>query len=143
MTHDTDYTEADRWDWDTNDDRQYCEHGTFIGSWWGPDILCQWCEAGISAPEAEAIMERNARESAIRHALHFAEMVNFAMSGWKGGQMTRGAAIIAAWLDTDIDARIAWDTLTRYGMTGATTSDPTPDHIRANRDEYYRQGCHM
>lgn len=45
---DDDYTEADRWDWDQSDDSQYCQHGTFIGSWWGPDILCGWCEDGIS-----------------------------------------------------------------------------------------------
>lgn len=39
-------TANDQWDWDIHDDSQYCEHGTFIGSWWGPDILCGYCEAG-------------------------------------------------------------------------------------------------
>lgn len=34
------------WDWDRNDARQYCRHGTFIGSWWGPDLLCWRCEMG-------------------------------------------------------------------------------------------------
>ena len=33
-------------DWDQSDDSQYCVHGTFIGSWWGPDILCGACEMG-------------------------------------------------------------------------------------------------
>ena len=33
-------------DGDTNDRRQYCKHGTFIGSHWGPDYLCHWCESG-------------------------------------------------------------------------------------------------
>jgi hypothetical protein len=46
-----DYTEDDRWDWDRNDDSQYCAHGTFIGSSWGPDILCHWCESGVSVDE--------------------------------------------------------------------------------------------
>lgn len=40
------------YDADHDDPRQYCEHGTFIGSWWGPDYLCHWCEAGVSAEEA-------------------------------------------------------------------------------------------
>lgn len=38
--------DGDQWDWDRNDDSQYCEHGTFIGSWWGPDIMCFECEMG-------------------------------------------------------------------------------------------------
>jgi len=39
-----DYEEGDRWDWDKNDKSQYCKHGSFIGSWWGPDISCFKCE---------------------------------------------------------------------------------------------------
>lgn len=41
-----DYEIGDEYDWDRNDRSQYCEHGTFIGSWWGPDILCGKCEMG-------------------------------------------------------------------------------------------------
>lgn len=26
----------------------YCQHGTFVGSAYGPDYLCGWCEDGIS-----------------------------------------------------------------------------------------------
>lgn len=64
MTITDDYTESDRWDWDQSDESQHCEHGTFIGSWWGPDILCHWCEAGISADEAEQIeMQHLLREA--------------------------------------------------------------------------------
>ena len=44
MTEDYEY--GDEWDWDKNDKSQYCEHGNFIGSWWGPDILCGKCEDG-------------------------------------------------------------------------------------------------
>lgn len=43
-----DYEYGDEWDWDKNDKSQYCEHGNFIGSHWGPDILCQDCENGTS-----------------------------------------------------------------------------------------------
>lgn len=42
----TDYEEGDQYDWDRNDDNQRCKHGTFIGSWWGPDVLCGACEFG-------------------------------------------------------------------------------------------------
>lgn len=41
-----DYRDEDRWDWDYDDPSQYCRHGAFIGSWWGPDILCLRCELG-------------------------------------------------------------------------------------------------
>lgn len=43
---DDDYQYGDEWDWDKEDPRQYCKHGTFIGSWWGPDIMCFKCEIG-------------------------------------------------------------------------------------------------
>lgn len=42
----SDYEYGDEWDWDRDDPRQYCHHGKFIGSWWGPDILCFDCEIG-------------------------------------------------------------------------------------------------
>jgi len=35
------------YDGDTQDSRQYCPHGTFVGSWWGPDYLCGLCEDGV------------------------------------------------------------------------------------------------
>ena len=41
-----DYQIGDEYDWDMSDKSQYCKHGKFIGSWWGPDILCGYCEAG-------------------------------------------------------------------------------------------------
>ena len=41
-----DYTEEDRWDWDRSDMAQRCKHGTFTGSWWGPDLMCGACEMG-------------------------------------------------------------------------------------------------
>ena len=36
------------YDEDYQDPRQRCKHGTFIGSWWGPDYLCMDCEMGTS-----------------------------------------------------------------------------------------------
>lgn len=43
-----DYQIGDEFDWDKSDSSQYCVHGTFIGSWWGPDLLCNACEGGSS-----------------------------------------------------------------------------------------------
>lgn len=44
------------YDADHDDASQFCEHGNFIGSWWGPDYLCQWCEDGISVAEMRSII---------------------------------------------------------------------------------------
>ena len=65
---DDDYTESDRWDWDQSDDSQYCQHGTFIGSWWGPDILCGWCEDGISYVSMRRALKAQARRALAREA---------------------------------------------------------------------------
>lgn len=80
-----DYTEDDRWDWDRNDDSQYCKHGTFIGSWWGPDILCQWCEDGISVAEMREIFKANRRRE-IQKLLDAERGLNEALSPlpWSG-----------------------------------------------------------
>lgn len=43
------------YDEDYNDPRQRCPHGTFIGSWWGPDYLCGYCEDGVTVKEYEAM----------------------------------------------------------------------------------------
>lgn len=58
----SDYTESDRWDWDRDDPRQYCHHGTFIGSWWGPDVLCSSCEFGDNDPSINEMIEIEKRE---------------------------------------------------------------------------------
>lgn len=68
----TDYDNELPYDGDLNDDSQRCQHGTFIGSWWGPDYLCWACEEGISVEEYRAYQERVAarrrRELAISMA---------------------------------------------------------------------------
>ena len=45
LSRENDYEQGDEYDWDRNDSSQYCKHGNFIGSWWGPDILCGACES--------------------------------------------------------------------------------------------------
>ncbi len=33
---------------------EYCEHGTYVGSWWGPDYLCGGCEEGYTITNLDA-----------------------------------------------------------------------------------------
>lgn len=39
-------------------DEHYCEHGTYIGTWCGPDYICGFCEQGITVDEMRAAAER-------------------------------------------------------------------------------------
>lgn len=71
-----DYTEADRWDWDYGDPRQRCRHGNFIGSAWGPDILCGDCESMQDDPSLNDMLREIDRNiSKIQH--EFNGMSNF------------------------------------------------------------------
>ena len=74
-----DYTDADRYDWDYNDSNQYCVHGKFIGSWAGPDILCQWCEDGISIAEMNAILTIQRIRTVMRSIEKFCEAADKAI----------------------------------------------------------------
>lgn len=47
----TEYDEMLGYDADHDDPRQFCRHGTFIGSWWGPDYMCFDCEMGTTDKE--------------------------------------------------------------------------------------------
>lgn len=49
------------YDGDTNDESQYCKHGTFIGSWWGPDYMCGLCEDGVSVLSQQRMWVHNSR----------------------------------------------------------------------------------
>lgn len=31
-----------------------CEHGTYVGSWWGPDYICGGCEEGYTITNLDA-----------------------------------------------------------------------------------------
>lgn len=73
---DTDtYYGLDYVDEDDDFDRYHCPHGTYIGTPGGPDILCGWCEEGISMEEYKEIMKAQrayrTREKAHIYALHF------------------------------------------------------------------------
>lgn len=51
------YNETDGYDADHGDESQFCIHGTFIGSWWGPDYMCGYCENGISLEDYQKEQE--------------------------------------------------------------------------------------
>jgi hypothetical protein len=67
------------YDADHQDDSQYCEHGKFIGSWWGPDYLCGWCEDGISRAEMIEIHKAQRRRE-IQKLLDTERDLNAALS---------------------------------------------------------------
>lgn len=58
-----------QYDEDHDDPRQRCKHGTFIGSWWGPDYLCGQCEMGDPDPTPASL-----REEADAYAKKFGEL---------------------------------------------------------------------
>ena len=67
---DDDYTEEDRWDWDRSDMAQRCKHGTFIGSSWGPDLMCGACEMGdADITVNEVLKHKESYEKKINEAL--------------------------------------------------------------------------
>jgi len=63
-----DYQPGDEYEWDQSDESQYCKHGTFIGSSWGPDILCGWCESGASEAEYKAYLARVKHDRLVQRA---------------------------------------------------------------------------
>tara|TARA_Y100000034_G_C6872545_1_gene398583 strand:- start:399 stop:758 length:360 start_codon:yes stop_codon:yes gene_type:complete len=63
------------YDGDLCDDDQRCEHGIFIGSSWGPDILCGYCEEGISAEEMERSILLDRRYDERRYLRMFVEAI--------------------------------------------------------------------
>lgn len=66
-------------DGDLSDPSQRCEHGTFTGSWWGPDYMCGMCESGVSQ---EDVLE-SCVAAAIRAKDHFLRLV-FGLPGHMG-----------------------------------------------------------
>jgi hypothetical protein len=68
MNLDDDYRPGDEFDWDQSDESQYCKHGTFIGSSWGPDLMCWACEDGISDEDWTEYLEAQRRRAAYQRA---------------------------------------------------------------------------
>lgn len=61
----------DTYDPEYRDPAGYCPHGTYVGGY-GADLMCAWCEDGVSAVEAKRIVRmentRAIRERAERTA---------------------------------------------------------------------------
>lgn len=110
-----------------NDSSQFCRHGTFIGSWWGPDYMCGWCESGEEPPtpaEQRAMDLEWADATAARFdklVTDLAEIRRTAAKQHNFGQM-------ATWL-LDFaevgDWGKAWRKYNRHGVV-----DTMPDGIR-------------
>lgn len=85
------------YDADHDDERQYCQHGTWIGSWWGPDYLCQFCEDGITKEQAELIRIDNAIHRA-KHDGRIAVWINMADCMHKNPHKHPFSAMLATWM---------------------------------------------
>lgn len=44
-----------------HDERDYCEHGVFVGNPFGGDYMCHYCELGISVEEMQERQRAEAR----------------------------------------------------------------------------------
>jgi len=55
-----------------NDPSQYCRHGSFIGSWAGPDYLCQACEMGYDRQITVTSWEATFPEPNFGYPVHIA-----------------------------------------------------------------------
>src|SRR5579863_7610112 len=53
----------------------YCEHGTYVGGC-GADLMCQWCEDGISLAEAKRIVARERLAGIRERAERAAKLLN-------------------------------------------------------------------
>ena len=91
-------------DGDLSDPSQRCEHGTFTGSWWGPDYMCGMCESGVSQ---EDVLE-SCVAAAIRAKEHFQRLVFggtgkgeclYHVLGGIGWTSSLGEALIAPQID--------------------------------------------
>lgn len=122
--HDTDiydedtdtYYGLDYVDEDDDFDRYHCVHGTYIGTPGGPDILCGWCEEGISPQEHKEIMQAQramrTRERAKMYAFQaYIEMVYPTFKSIPGGFGDRKFREWADSMRAEIDAMTPSDLL--------------------------------
>ena len=74
----------DTYDPEFRDPDGYCVHGTYVGGC-GADLMCSWCEDGISLAEAKRIVAREKlagiRERADRAATLLAKLLMHGMGG--------------------------------------------------------------
>lgn len=75
------------YDEDYQDPEQRCIHGTFIGSWWGPDYLCGYCEDGTSLDDFQAIGHYRTISAATTAPGHTAD--NVLRTLWETAPATR------------------------------------------------------
>ena len=129
------------YDADIADPSQYCRHGTFIGSWWGPDHMCGMCEDGSDYCENEGcnrIVYRGDYEEAKRdfrrmgvylrrprHARGYCVSCLMRENGWAGPELSHEA----------------WEAM----LVDRLAAMPAGDHpsiIQLMRDELWRRGSY-
>lgn len=87
------------YDGDQSDERQYCIHGTFTGSWWGPDYICGYCEDGVTAAEWALIVKAREELRIRDNARHLAfDSIYDGICRTFREQMRANPAGVAPWL---------------------------------------------
>jgi len=88
----------DTYDPEFRDPGGYCPHGTYVGGC-GADLMCSWCEDGISAPEARRIVTaqrtREIRARAERAARLLHDLLRHGMGGTDAAYFTQESSRVA------------------------------------------------
>lgn len=79
--------ERSNWDRRNQWGEQYCVHGTNVGTWDGPDLMCGWCEDGAS---------------------HYTVALHWAYTRWERDRRSIGLAIQ--------DALLSWNAQQEKGQ---------------------------
>ncbi|TXH12514.1 MAG: hypothetical protein E6R03_12665 [Hyphomicrobiaceae bacterium] len=89
-------TEIDRDDPEFRMPSDYCEHGTYVGGWAGPDYLCHYCEMGYTPEEVkwERFERSQARRKERRRDIHLIRALIIDVGDTKG----RGFCWKATWI---------------------------------------------
>lgn len=83
----TDADEGLGYDADHDDPAQYCVHGNWVGSWWGPDYLCGYCEDGVSVAGARYIEAQRRWRHAKAQIKHLKAWYRFTVELWDEPKM--------------------------------------------------------
>src|SRR5215471_6198071 len=75
----------------------YCPHGNYVGGC-GPDLMCQWCEDGISPAEMRRIYAAQrvavTRDRAHRAELMLAALLACGMSGTDAAELAQDSSYV-------------------------------------------------
>jgi hypothetical protein len=74
----------DTYDPEFRDPEGYCPHGKYVGGM-GADLMCDWCESGISVEEAKRIVAMERTRATRERAENAAKLLNGLLTHGMGG----------------------------------------------------------